>query len=92
MTFTPWKARSAAVLSGLLLAAAFPPLNWWPLALVALVPLLLAVWSRSSKAVPALMDATKPNVGRPGGESVLVVEGQHSVDPADRMSALLNRT
>jgi len=81
MTFTPWKARSAAVLSGLLLAAAFPPLNWWPLALVALVPLLLAVWSRSSKAVPALMDATKPNVGRPGGESVLVEEGQHSVDP-----------
>ena len=48
MTFTPWKARGAAVSSALLLAAAFPPLNWWPLALVAMVPLLLAVWSRSA--------------------------------------------
>jgi len=57
MTFTPWKARSAAILSGLLLAAAFPPLNWWPLALVALVPLLLAVSSRNSKAVAVLVDA-----------------------------------
>ena len=57
MTFTPWKARGAAVSSALLLAAAFPPLNWWPLALVAMVPLLLAVWSRSagrSKAFHAL--------------------------------------
>ena len=44
MNFTPWKARGCAVASGLLLAGAFPPLNWWPLVFVALVPLLLVVW------------------------------------------------
>ena len=88
MTFTPGKARSAAVASGLLLAAAFPPLNWWPLALVALVPLLLAVWSKAacrSKAVPALIhrfnDAPEPNAARSGGESALAEEAEHSVDP-----------
>ena len=73
MTFTPWKARGAAVVSALLLAAAFPPLNWWPLALVALGPLLLAVWSGPAptrgKAVPALIpDAVTDAAGeaRPG--------------------------
>ncbi|MES2709658.1 MAG: apolipoprotein N-acyltransferase [Verrucomicrobiota bacterium] len=44
MTLTPWQARAAAARSGLLLAVAFPPVNAWPLALVALIPLLLAVW------------------------------------------------
>ncbi len=38
-----WPLRLAAVASGLLLAAAFPPLDWSALAFVALVPLLLAV-------------------------------------------------
>ena len=42
---------AAAVLSGLLLAAAFPPLDLGPLALVALVPLLWA-W----RGVPLLPD------------------------------------
>ena len=65
MTFTPWRRRAAALGSGLLLAAAFPPLNWWPLALVAMVPLLLAVWSKASAGDYA-------DLGR---------EGQHSVDP-----------
>ncbi len=30
----------AAVISGLALSAAFPPLNWWPLAVVGLVPII----------------------------------------------------
>ncbi len=70
MTFTPWRARAAALVSALLLAAAFPPLNWWPLALVALVPLLLAVWSLPigrSKAVPALKRQPNPPVEPVGG-------------------------
>ena len=49
MTFTPWRRRAAALASGLLWAAAFPPLNWWPLVFVALVPVLLAVWSEREK-------------------------------------------
>ena len=75
MIFTPGRARGAAVVSALLLAAAFPPLNWWPLALVALVPLLVAVWSRSSKAVPALMDVTDAP-----GESVVEGHGGQGRD------------
>lgn len=46
MTVSPWKFWALAVIGGLLLAAAFPPLNWWPLALIALAPLLVAVLSR----------------------------------------------
>lgn len=42
-SFNKWLLRLAAVASGLLLAAAFPPLGWSALAFVALVPLLLAV-------------------------------------------------
>jgi len=42
-SFNKWRLRLAAVASGLLLAAAFPPLGWGALAFVALVPLLLAV-------------------------------------------------
>jgi apolipoprotein N-acyltransferase len=44
---------AAAVLSGLLLAAAFPPLDLGPLALVALVPLLWA-WRGSGPGAAAL--------------------------------------
>jgi apolipoprotein N-acyltransferase len=83
MTFTPWKARAAALVSALLLAAAFPPLNWWPLALVALVPLLLAVWSisaRHSKLVPALRQEPNPPgepAGGPGGSA-------HAIKPQGR--------
>jgi apolipoprotein N-acyltransferase len=40
----------AAVATGLLLAAAFPSLDLWPLAFVALVPLLLAVAARGPAA------------------------------------------
>ncbi len=36
----PWLRAAAAVVSGLLLATAFPPLGWWWMAFVALVPLL----------------------------------------------------
>lgn len=43
----------AAAVSGLLLAAAFPTLDWGPLALVALVPLLWA-WRRAGPARGAL--------------------------------------
>lgn len=43
----------AAAVSGLLLAAAFPALDWGPLALVALVPLLWA-WRRAGPARGAL--------------------------------------
>jgi apolipoprotein N-acyltransferase len=59
----PWAARAAAdrrwgrrlgpaaaVATGLLLAAAFPNLNAWPLAFVALVPLLLVVERRRPAA------------------------------------------
>ena len=88
MTFTPWKDRGAAVVSGLLLAAAFPPLNWWPLALVALVPLLLAVWSRSarrSKAFQALVyrinHTPEPNAAQSSRDAVTAADGQPSVDP-----------
>ena len=42
----PVAAASLAVASGLLYLAAFPPLEWTPLAWVALVPLLLAVRDR----------------------------------------------
>lgn len=95
MTFTPWKARGAAVLSGLLLAAAFPPLNGWPLALVALVPLLLAVWFRS-KAVPALASDTVPHssdssvlddapgAGTQGRDGFATVAGKETPGPAPR--------
>jgi apolipoprotein N-acyltransferase len=44
---------AAAVLSGLLLAAAFPPLDLGPLALVALIPLLWA-WRDASPGAAAL--------------------------------------
>ncbi|MGZ6995031.1 MAG: apolipoprotein N-acyltransferase [Acidimicrobiia bacterium] len=44
---------AAAVASGLLLALTFPALDWGPLALVALVPLLWA-WQRSGPARAAL--------------------------------------
>jgi len=37
----PWLRLAAAILSGLLLAAAFPPLGWWPMALLATLPLML---------------------------------------------------
>lgn len=43
----------AAIASGLLLAGAFPSLDWGPLALVALIPLLWA-WQRSGPARGAL--------------------------------------
>lgn len=39
----PWQAYAAAVLSGVLLALSFPHPGWWPLAWVALVPLLRAL-------------------------------------------------
>lgn len=39
-----WRAACAAVFSAAGMAAAFPPLDWWPLALVGLVPLLLLAW------------------------------------------------
>lgn len=45
MALTPWQARTLAVGGGLLLATAFPPLDWWPLALAGPIPGLLAVWS-----------------------------------------------
>ena len=51
---TGWRARlAAAVLSGLLLAAAFPPLDFGPLALVALAPLLW-VWRNARPAAAGL--------------------------------------
>ena len=62
MTCSPWQARGAAATSGLLLAAAFPPLNWWPLALVALLPLFLAVWGRH-KTDPVLLGNALPETG-----------------------------
>lgn len=37
-----WRRWALAVLSGALLASAFPPLDWWPAAFVGLLPLLLA--------------------------------------------------
>ena len=36
-----WGAALTAVLAGGLLAAAFPPLDWWPLCLVGVVPFML---------------------------------------------------
>ena len=36
----PWLRAAAAVVSGLLLATAFPPLGWWWMAFVALASLL----------------------------------------------------
>ena len=36
----PWLRAAAAVVSGLLLATAFPPLGWWWMAFVAMAPLL----------------------------------------------------
>ena len=37
-----WQRWALALLSGALLAASFPPLDWWPVAFIGLVPLLLA--------------------------------------------------
>ena len=98
MTFTPWKDRGGAVVSGLLLAAAFPPLNWWPLALVALVPLLLAVWSRSarrSKAFQALVyrinHTPEPNAAQSGRDAVTAADGQPSVDPCGQNAQVSER-
>lgn len=51
LTAYTWGGRAAAVASGLLLATAFPPLNWTGMAFWALVPLLLAV--RAAEAGPA---------------------------------------
>jgi apolipoprotein N-acyltransferase len=42
-----WIRPAVAVAAGLLLAAAFPPLGWWPLAPVAVAMLTLAVRERS---------------------------------------------
>lgn len=42
-SFQNWTRRSAAVLSGVLLATAFPPLDWSGVAFFALVPLLWAM-------------------------------------------------
>jgi apolipoprotein N-acyltransferase len=88
MTFTPWKDRGAAVVTGLLLAAAFPPLNWWPLALVALVPLLLAVWSRSARLgkpfqalVYGINHTPELNAAQSSSDAVTAADGQPSVDP-----------
>lgn len=44
---TRWVRPAAAVAAGLLLAAAFPPLGWWPLAPVAVAMLNLAVRERT---------------------------------------------
>lgn len=55
----PWLARALAALSGALLAAAFPPLNAWPLALAWAAPLLLAVW------FPPVPPAVRPEAGSP---------------------------
>ena len=38
-----WRRWALALLSGALLASAFPPLDWWPAAFLGLLPLLLAV-------------------------------------------------
>ncbi|MEK7338373.1 MAG: apolipoprotein N-acyltransferase [candidate division NC10 bacterium] len=38
-----WRRWALALLSGALLASAFPPLDWWPAAFLGLHPLLLAV-------------------------------------------------
>lgn len=51
MTSTPSRRLAAALLSGLLLGASFPGLSIWPLALIAITPLILAaVAARSGGA------------------------------------------
>ncbi|MBI2081145.1 MAG: apolipoprotein N-acyltransferase [candidate division NC10 bacterium] len=37
-----WRRWALALLSGALLASAFPPLDWWPVAFLGLLPLLVA--------------------------------------------------
>lgn len=39
----PWQRSAAGLLTGLLIAAAFPPLKLWPLLIVALIPLHFAL-------------------------------------------------
>ena len=46
----PWVRAAAAMLSGLLLAAAFQPLGWWPMALLAPLPLMICPVPRRWRA------------------------------------------
>ena len=49
-----WIPRVAAAVSGLLVSAAFPPLEWWGAAWLGLVPLLLAVRQADTRSAARL--------------------------------------
>ncbi len=62
MIHTLWQSRAAAWGSALLMAAAFPPFDLWPLVLVAPLPLFLAVWSGGRTGVEPESDGPKARV------------------------------
>ncbi|MGC4044256.1 MAG: apolipoprotein N-acyltransferase [Armatimonas sp.] len=71
-----WRGLSLALLSGLLLAFAYPPLSLWWLAYIALVPLYWAIVPRTAPAInqPPLLSGTHAplppnNGGFPEGAS-----------------------